>query len=785
MPSSASQRSYRSISSRKNDRRAGKYDYDDSYSDDSHSSDSDNYTSHSSKKSEDNWENDFDSSDSDSGSDSSYSSEDRKKKKKKKSWRDEEKGSVGSSYDSSNSSDDDDSQDREDRVTKSKLIAIGVTVVCVVFLMSAIGLGLALIGKGNDTIDETAFQMSEVETAEPTTLLLTPVPTDNNDTQSPSASLSEAPSTSPIAPSLVPTLIIFTGDITNNTGDDDFFADDDDAFVDNNNLAVSLEDIIDAEAKIPETTALIPNGDTYILTLPNGEMLEKKAGAPLDDFGSSLSLMVQNRNGDDDDINLADLANITDYSAANSTSDGDDDGFLNLETQGTDYADATSYALVNFYLGDLQFYEKNSDLVNYDVSAFICLEHVPNYETEYNDEGEETKNTFSICRLNNSVDMVHQTQKWRQRRSLEAIVEYGKVGTGQDVERISSDVANYSMPEDCIGGEYENFYVAPSTTTICVDVTTFVKNYSPFIAEEEEESMLPPPSSSADSRRIRRKLKEETTISDLDDDGLSNETTATTISDVERGDAETIVDASNYKNMLFMIANTREDQDVSAEFYSRQSVVNATQLFLTLERVTMPPTTSANPTAPTISPGPTDIPTDESTVAPTVVVKSPTDEPTVAAQATTDEPTVAAQATTDEPIIAAQATTDEPTTVVPMMPPTTAPTIMFYCSVCQEGDVLLSPNTEIELDADGSPTNEAVNMTCGDLEDTCKAGLCSNKVCLLAKGDPRCRCRADYPTPGPTVTLGPTIFTINIDEATEASKGASEVTESSNTILAR
>ena len=78
-----------------------------------------------------------------------------------------------------------------------------------------------------------------------------------------------------------------------------------------------------------------------------------------------------------------------------------------------------------------------------------------------------------------------------------------------------------------------------------------------------------------------------------------------------QNDAENIVDRSNYKNLLFMVAYTEKGRDGTAEFYSRENDENRPALVWTLEKVTAAPSVSANPTAPTVSPGPTDLPTAE------------------------------------------------------------------------------------------------------------------------------------------------------------------------------
>jgi hypothetical protein len=794
--------SYRSISSRKSDRQRKYFEGSDS--------------SESKSDSEDNFEEDFDPSDSDS-----YDSDHSNSRKKKAGSRDEEKGSGNSGSDdddnnslrssetdkdscnSNSSSDSDDSRTRESesKIARSKLLAIGLTVVCVILLLSAVGFSVSLLlgGKGGgETELETSGSASRPTDA--VTSAPTPAPS-----ESPTA---EAPSLPPIPmdePSSRPTLIIYFNDNDEEEDDDDEFMND--------------FDVLDGG--IPENIVVTPNGDTYVVTLLDGTTEEEAGSPPF--FGSSQSLLIQGRN------NVAAKNDTNATATAAAQEDKDDDGFSNSTSSGNgnessrtkENVDATSYALLNFYMGDNPWYQKNSDLVNYDVKATVCLEHVVNSDPEdpwgnpqFNENGEPKRKIFSICRLENSVDMMEA--------ETEALVKVGKVGTGNDVETISSNVAEYSMPEDCMGGQYKLFYVATNTTTVCSDVTPFVQNFSPFVREreEDEESSSSSQQSSLDeNRNIRRRFlqpkeQEETEMPVQDfsqslepieeepdiETPTNSESETATPTNVEdfRGDTESIVDASNYKNMLFMIANVRENQDASARFYSREDVVNAPIMFLTLVEK-----------APTVSPSPTDPPTGgstRSTVAPSAS-QSPTTSPAPTYEAeftpcgmcgnfpsfvplkelelsiplelappqiasSTPPDSTQGKATCNEfetlcldgyctPQLCAYLQTPiqaglKPSEFCGCLAPVQEP-----CGLCEDDEILESPNTLVDLEADQAPLGEATTMTCASLEGSCQGGFCSPGVCESAQNDVRCGCRSTdpstaQPSAAPSVSMVPT-----------------------------
>ena len=150
---------------------------------------------------------------------------------------------------------------------------------------------------------------------------------------------------------------------------------------------------------------------------------------------------------------------------------------------------------MNFNMGDVSWYENDGVLGEYVVDAYICLEHIPRKENE--DQwgnpqfdsvtGEAIKKVFSICRLRNNVTLQEE----------QVVLEDGKVGTGDDVEAIASP--SYKMPDDCIDGKIENFLVSPEDDLVCIDVSSMVRNYQPFVAESAQEAKP------VESGRLRRR----------------------------------------------------------------------------------------------------------------------------------------------------------------------------------------------------------------------------------------------------------------------------------------
>ncbi len=350
-------------------------------------------------------------------------------------------GSSGEGTNSDSDSDEDSLYDqrRENKIVRNKLKAIALTALCFVLVTSAVVLGIVM---GTRSLkNRKANANANAANAAVPTISPTEEPT-SVPTLAPTVYVEPTPDPS-AAPSERPTKIIITGEIPGE--DDDFFNNDD--FIDENG--------------IPSETAEQSNGDTFVMTLPDGTPFE----APTKP-GSSETLLVQGRN-----------------------SRYENEPFANT------IEDANSYALMNFNLGDQPWFETEEVLGDYSVNAYVCLEHVPDSSekdiwgnAQYDEEsGEPTRKIFSICRLKNSVTL----------RDEQAIVEDGKVGTGADVEQIEN--ASYSMPEDCVGGKYEKFYVAPDDTLVCIEISQFVENFPPFVTEVQE------PSSGA-NRMLRRRL---------------------------------------------------------------------------------------------------------------------------------------------------------------------------------------------------------------------------------------------------------------------------------------
>ncbi len=528
MPSdhrSPSQRSYRSISSRKERRRTLKHgNEEESESDTSSSDDSDNNSSsdndsddnsssnESDSGSEDNWEDDYNTSDNDSyysrygqkkkdeemgsddddddddtsapeGSDgsttrststrskstrgkstrsvkshkSSRSTKSRNSKLKKidsdiesdsesesDSDSDEESDASGSIEE--NMSDEESDSDfsaydmrSESKKVRNKIKAIALTAVCFLLVTMAIVLGSVMgTRKKKANLEPNAAANPASVTAE----TAAPAIVDSEATANTSTVYVEPTLTPTDQPSSRATKII------TEEGGVEF----DDAFFQETNSEGD-------ENGIPGEATEVSNGDTYILSLPDGTPMD-----PLNnrDPGSVGMLLVQGRN-----------------------SLGENDKFARNSA-----IDATSYALVNFNLEEQSWFEKDTVLDGYDVNAYVCLEKSKN--SVMNDQWGNPQYTmtegikeaipkiFSICRIDNSVQV----------QGGEFVVEDGKVATGGDVESITSKVANYKMPEDCIGGVTEKFYVAADDELICIDVSKFVVNYPPFVMEAKKNSSV-------------------------------------------------------------------------------------------------------------------------------------------------------------------------------------------------------------------------------------------------------------------------------------------------------
>lgn len=817
--------------------------------------------------SEDNWEDDYNTSDNDSYY--SGQSDDDETSRPDRNFNDEESGSGGSSDDDSrgssrsgvsgsrrsgmsrsrksvgsgsngsksgSDSDDSDSdsesdsraaarrrkskKERENQIVRSKLKAIGLTALCLIFVISAVVLGVIMGMKKAKNKPDKPTPGGAGSAANPGA--------GTKITEPPTATASNAPSSSS-SPSLVPTdfplpsaqptkAIIIEAEY-----DDDIF---NDVVVDENGIPSELEDFT--------------NGDASVMTLADGTPVAN-------DIIDPGVLLVQSRNS------------------------GETGG---SDSEESELANVKSYALINFNLGDYEYYQKDGVLETYDINAYVCIQHVPNDDpydmwgkNKTGEDGNEIMKVFGICRLKNSIELGASTS-----------MENGKVGTGDDVETIASGAVDYSMPRDCVGGEVgvKRFLVGSNTTTLCFDMTDVVEEYPPFTAEKgssasnqpkkesggqfdggsmpsalppEAKEEGPPPAEgegeesegsvegqptdaqeeeSPQARHIRRRFLQEETKPPKDEDekgppeyenpNLRDEqvgkpppppefdegggtvteiptlppTSASDEDDTgggmgsDMGDigavkdnkdvVETTVEASNFQNMLFMIANIQDGQDASAQFYSRESVEFAPSLILAFDQK-----------SPTVSPGPTPTPTREPTV---LATPEPTIAPTYKAEyapcgvcgnfasfAPLDD-SKALDVPLDlvplqllnkydpvDGIVKAMCTDWESLCLDGYCSPTLCASLVAGkdfcgcaapeeapCSLCPEDEILESPDTVLDLHAKLSPTGEAANMTCSFLEGSCEAGFCSPKICKFAKNDSGCGCAKATPTASPSTS---------------------------------
>ena len=666
--------------------------------------------------------------------------------------------------------------------------------------------------------------------------------------------MTDAPTVQEVIPTLVPTIAptkmptptsgpvqeIVTGDIPSE--DDDFFKESDEVVVDENG--------------IPDRQSEDSNGDTYVLTLANGTIIQ-------DTEKEKDKLLVQSRNSGEGGNNIT---------------------------------DATSYALMNFNMGDVSWYENDGVLGEYVVDAYICLEHIPRKENE--DQwgnpqfdsvtGEAIKKVFSICRLRNNVTLQEE----------QVVLEDGKVGTGEDVEAIASP--SYKMPDDCIDGKIENFLVSPEDDLVCIDVSSMVRNYQPFVAESAEEAkpvesgrlrhrrledqdnativegvanpstkdIIPPIEESTFENKTSNDNifdnKNETAFESLypNEDGVpvpatkdmippiydkGNETTSETVEPAEEGvlgpatkdmnipanesslenrtetgekttvpeimdeavlepfepddepDFTTtpepstesptnsptslgdkkipdiIVDPSNFKNMLFMIANLEENQDASAQFYSRESEVGPS-LVLDLREFapTVSPTSDDSPDPEVVSDDGEEEYVEEGIYPPCGVCGNYKSFTTLDSTkvgivpfALAPELTMIARNKTDQTASASCYDWERICNkgqCSPLLCDSLIELSEFCgceepveepCEICQGEEMLESPQTQVELTAEQSPNGEAATMSCSFLEGYCEAGFCTPEVCSSVQSDSPCSC-ASAPTLAPTLPPEPT-----------------------------
>jgi len=744
----------------------------DKWKDDHHGSDSDSYSSDDDDKSNDSENREWDDEEQEPEDNDDQVDEEHKRLSDSPTDCDQSMSSHGSygTYDE---------KKREEEVKKSKWVAIVLTAICVIVLILAITMGVVMFLKkskkkeGNGPgVDTSGLNITSDMISAPATPI--PVVTDGNATQTPTITATDAPSLSPtLAPiSPQPTLIVIEGESSLINGDDDFFSMGDDT---NQN--------VEEDEAIPPNLEITSNGDSSYMTRMDAKPLDTDEGLPLGYYGSTMSLLVQSMNTFDP---LADNNFDIDATYAPTTEaslDGSDEGStegsipINEDgeseeeessgTSGINEQSSTmankfvnSYALLNFYLGDYPWYQKNSDLTGHKVNAYMCLQHIPDTSPkdlwgnpQFDEEGNEIKKVFSICRVQNRVPEKKKGKNDTAERDA---------ATGSDVEKGLGD--RYRMPENCLDGKVDDFFVAPSDTTVCVDISSYIQNYPPFVAEKEN--------------RPKSYLRRRFLQSEDDDETFSTGTIIPT--EVQEEDAETIVDKSNFKNLLFMIANIKEDQDASARFYSRQSVMNATQLFITLEEVTESPTTTPYPTAPTSGPTesptqllPTDSPTQRPSLSPIEKgTMSPSPAPTFESKY---EPCgICGDYKIFEPL--KDLTLGIPNDIAPPQladgkadcnlvettcqdghcSPQLCKSISMAkdfcgcqrpeftpCNICPGNETLISPESEVFLEWYEAPMGKDGKLTCRQYEASCQAGFCDADVCTSSTYNYKCACTSD------------------------------------------
>eukprot|EP00532_Pseudo-nitzschia_australis_P017985 CAMPEP_0168311658 /NCGR_PEP_ID=MMETSP0142_2-20121227/67477_1 /TAXON_ID=44445 /ORGANISM="Pseudo-nitzschia australis, Strain 10249 10 AB" /LENGTH=917 /DNA_ID=CAMNT_0008264567 /DNA_START=1693 /DNA_END=4446 /DNA_ORIENTATION=+ len=586
----SSRQSYISIDARKS-RRSFEEDFDFDIDEDS-DSESDNWESDASSDSnDDSSNNDSDSS----GSQNEYKREwDNKNKNKERDDNEDE-------YSDSSDDSDNDSQWKEDQKTKQKIFAILLTVVCLILLASAIGLGVAMSQKS----DETQVDKSTALQSPTTTPVVTSMPTSNATTFAPSSAPSN-PTT--LTPTVSPTVDTFANETSCDGGNETSCGDEalaPDIF--ENYFNVSEDSVIPYDPyAIPGEIVVNPSGDTYVLALPEGEVVVREPGAPPEDFGTSPTLLVRSRNSVDGTIPVEDWE-VGNFAGSNSTGDedGNEDGNEDGSEDGDEEdkvgllpANASSYALLNFNMEAYPWFNNtNADLRSKTTKAYLCL-----YQKTHSNEvdpwgnsrmnetsGNFTKKRFAVCRVENAV-------------GEDLTAPEGKAPTGADVEQIAPGVANYSMPEDCMDGLVARTFVVPDVSMVCIDASPFVNKYPPFVddpyAVVDDESSVVEDDDVVTSeipvrhRYLRKKKKDK-----------NKQETSSEKRNLQE-DAESIVDRSNYKNLLFMIAYIEKGRDASAEFYSREKNETVAPVLIWQFDESAAPSES-----PTMTPGPTDLTT--------------------------------------------------------------------------------------------------------------------------------------------------------------------------------
>ncbi len=327
---------------------------------------------------------------------------------------------------------------------------------------------------------------------------------------------------------------------------------------------------------------------------------------------------------------------------------------------------------------------------------------------------------------------------------------------------------------------------------------------------EEEDSFKPEPRAPDDAQEAPKELlpefrdpdeeelkpefrdpdEEELEFSSTGEPETKNPTASpTTIEDNKTKAPEIITDPSNFKNMLFMIANMENNQDARAQFYSHNSEAGPSLVLDLKER------------SPTVSPSPIEGGvTEPATLVPTVATPSPTFKAeydpcgvcgNFASFATLEENKaldipveisplpLLAKNPPDALNTTAVCTEWESTCNDGYCTPQLCESLLVArgfcgcaepvaqtCSVCGEGEELEFPQAVVELTAEQSPNGEATSMTCSFLEGYCEAGFCKSDVCSAVQNGSVCSCKSISPSASsstwspshsPTLSFPPTI----------------------------
>eukprot|EP00536_Pseudo-nitzschia_multiseries_P001850 jgi/Psemu1/283323/fgenesh1_pg.24_\ len=620
-----SHQSYRSIDARRSTRRLmdgldGQSDFDDSHRDGDSDSDSDD------------WEEDFSSDGSD---DDDYAYEVRSQSEQTYGTRDKSRDksvdksfdrSLDKSFDRSYPSEDienmstansmyswEERQLKEEQKIKQKLTAIIATAVCAVLVLSSILLGVALNRKEPKIPTPApsvslAPSFSDAPTISPTSspTVIETFPPTSTQTSFPTATTTVVSSATPsISSSLLPSdgPSLLPSSLPSTTPTD---RSESPTAMPSDVPSASTEPTAILDVIIPEDFDQAVSADTYVLILPDGAVVENLP----ENFGSSSNLLVRSRNPtrqeeqqilaeqqkqqeeqqqvqEDGNPTEGNLTESFNNNATNSTGDGDgDDVFDPLESdtmepvpEGELPADASAYALLSFDMTNVPWYrDTNTNLLSYNVQAYVCLNQVLE-DREIDPWGDpvpvESLPVFSMCRIKPSSSA--ERRRRRRRRSLQQQQQQNVTG---DLEELTSETADFSMPEDCYGGKTSGTTVDATAETVCVNVTKFVRKYPPFAAETRENDLTLRNRylrnfQTAESEDPTENDDEEEIRTRLDRERILQETADTTTGD-------------DYLELLFMFAYTEKGKQASAKFYSGEDVANAPFIAMLLTKQSPP-----------------------------------------------------------------------------------------------------------------------------------------------------------------------------------------------------